>query len=183
VLEAEDGTTAVCFGAPVVELRRDEAMRPPTRGARSLDRLGPDLCAPGADLEAARARLDAVHPNTTIGEALLDQRVVCGVGNVFKSEVCWACRVHPATPVTAVTPEQRRALIEIAHQQLVANAGNGPRRVTYRGGLAVYGKVRRPCPRCRTPIRRAWHGADPRVSYWCPTCQPEPASAGASITG
>jgi endonuclease-8 len=182
VLEAEDGTTAVCFGAPVVELRRDEARRPPSRPARTLARLGPDLCDPGADLDAAVARFDILSAATTIGEALLDQRVACGVGNVFKSEICWACHVHPAAPVSALTPDGRRALIETAHRQLVANVGGGARRVTYRGGLAVYGKHRRPCPRCRTPICRAWHGADPRVSYWCPTCQPEPEGPGAPVT-
>jgi endonuclease-8 len=182
VLEADDGTTAVCFGAPVVELRRDAARRAPTRAARSLARLGPDLCDARADLDAAGVRLDAVAPTTTIGEALLDQRVACGVGNVFKSEICWACRVHPATPVSSIPPDVRRALLETAHRQLVANAGTGRRRVTYRGGLAVYGKVRRPCPRCRTPIRRDWHGTDRRVSYWCPTCQPEPRVTDTSVT-
>ena len=68
------------------------------------------------------------------------------------------------------------ALYETAHAQLRANLGPG-RRVTYRGGLAVYGKQRRPCPRCRTPIQRAWTGNDPRVTYWCPRCQPEPEPA------
>jgi endonuclease VIII len=173
VLEADDGTAAVCFDAPVVELRRDRPQRPPTRASQSLARLGPDLCDTDVDLDAVLSRLAAAPPDTTIGEALLDQRIACGVGNVFKSEVCWACRVHPATRIIDVRPELRRALFETAHSQLLANR-NRRRRVTFRGGLAVYGKVRRQCPRCRTPIQRAWHGKDPRVTYWCPACQVDP---------
>jgi endonuclease-8 len=173
VLEADDGTTAVCFDAPVVELRRDRAPRPETRASQSLARLGPDLLDSAIDLDAVLSRLAAAPSDTTIGDALLDQRIAAGLGNVFKSEVCWACRVHPAAPIGALSPEQRRALYETAQSQLLANRDTR-RRVTYRGGLAVYGKLRRPCPRCRTPIRRAWQGVTPRVTYWCPSCQSEP---------
>jgi endonuclease VIII len=177
VLEAADGTTAVCFDAPIVELRRGRSTRPrPTRAAASLEQLGPDLCDPGVDLDLALARLDAAPSETTIGDALLDQRIASGIGNVFKSEICWAERLHPSTPIGDLSAETRRALYATAHTQLVDNLTTR-RRVTYQGGLAVYGKVRRPCPRCRTAIRRAWLGADPRVTYWCPTCQPEPVSS------
>jgi endonuclease VIII len=175
VLEVDDGTTAVCFDAPIVELRREGRARPATRATDSLDHLGPDLCGDAPDVDTVLDRLAAIAGDTTIGEALLDQRVAAGVGNVFKSEICWARRVHPSTPVGALMPDVRRALYETAHAQLRANIGGG-RRVTYRGGLAVYGKQRRPCPRCRAPIQRAWTGRDPRVTYWCPRCQPEPAT-------
>jgi endonuclease VIII len=173
ILEMDDGTTAVCFDAPVVELRRDRVTRPPTRAGRSLEQLGPDLCAENADLDVVMARLATLPPETALGDALLDQRVAAGIGNVFKSEICWARKLHPSTPMSALDDVTRRAVYETAHAQLRANLGGG-RRVTYQGGLAVYGKVRRPCPRCRTPIRRAWTGRDDRVTYWCPTCQPEP---------
>jgi endonuclease VIII len=176
VLEVDTGSTAVCFNAPVVELRREHATRPASRASRSLARLGPDLSDAGVDLEVVLSRLAAAPSDTTIGDALLDQRIASGLGNVFKSEVCWACRVHPATPIGHVSPGRRRALYETAHAQLSANR-HTHRRVTYRDGLAIYGKVRRPCPRCRTPIRRAWQGAEPRVTYWCPTCQSEPDAA------
>jgi endonuclease-8 len=172
VLELEDGTTAVCFDAPVVELRRATGVA--TRAERALDRLGPDLCGEDADLDGVLARLRQVPAETPLGDALLDQRVGAGIGNVFKSEICWARRLHPSTPIGALTEADRRAIYETAHQQLLANLGGG-RRVTYRGGLAVYGKARRPCPRCRAAIRRAWTGDDARVTYWCPQCQPEPA--------
>ena len=176
VLQVDDGTTAVCFDAPVVELRREGRAHPPTRATESLDRLGPDLCGDAPDLDAVLDRLATMPAETMIGEALLDQRVAAGIGNVFKSEICWARRVHPSTPVGALAPEVQRALYDTAHAQLRANLGSG-RRVTYRGGLAVYGKQRRPCPRCRTPIQRAWTGSDPRVTYWCSRCQPEPEPA------
>jgi endonuclease-8 len=172
VLATDDGTTAVCFDAPVVEISRDTGARPTTRAADALARLGPDLCADEVDLHEVIARVGRLDPATPIGDALLDQRVAAGIGNVYKSEICWARRVHPSTPIAAVSADLRHALFETARTQLRANLGGG-RRVTYRGGLAVYGKQRRPCPRCRTPIRRTWTGVDKRVTYWCPTCQPE----------
>ncbi len=169
VIEVENGTTAVCFDAPTVELRRGEGARP-TRATRSLATLGPDLCTADADLAVALRNVDACDPQRPIGDALLDQRVAAGIGNVFKSEICWAERVDPTTPLGAVNADTRRALYETAHRMLLEATRTG-RRATYRGELAVYGKARRPCPRCRTPIRRASTGAPPRVSYWCPTCQ------------
>ncbi len=167
VVEIDDGTTAVCFDAPLVEMHGAR----PTRATRSLDALGPDLCRPESDVADALVRLDRLDPATAIGPALLDQRVAAGVGNVFKSEVCWACRVDPHTPLGALDATTRRALYETAQKMLVANVGTS-RRTTYRGGLAVYGRARRPCPRCRTPIRSDRQGDPPRVTYWCPVCQP-----------
>ena len=171
IVEVDDGTTAVCFNAPIVELRRDGTTRQSTRAARSLAHLGPDLCDAGVDLDAVLDRFEHEPPETPLGDVLLDQRIGAGIGNVFKSEICWARKVHPSTPVGTIMPDARRAIYETAHAQLLANLAPG-RRVTYQGGLAVYGKVRRPCPRCRTPIRRAWTDDDRRVTYWCPRCQP-----------
>jgi endonuclease-8 len=171
VIEVDDGTTAVCFDAPVVELRRDSVARPTTRGEASLARLGPDLVEPEVDFDAVMTRLAALPDETEIANALLDQRVASGIGNVFKSEICWAHRVNPWTTLGALDDATRRALYATAHEQLRANIAPG-RRVTYRGGLAVYNKARRPCPRCRTPIRQARQGDDDRVTFWCPTCQP-----------
>jgi endonuclease-8 len=161
----------VCFNAPVVELRRDEARPRTSRALRSLEQLGPDLCGAEADIDRVLERLHHVPADTSIGDVLLDQRVGAGIGNVFKSEICWARRVHPSTPIGSLSEAERRDLYETAHAQLYGNLGSG-RRVTYQGGLAVYGKVRGPCPRCRTPIRRVWDGDDARVTYWCPSCQP-----------
>jgi endonuclease-8 len=171
VIEVDDATTAVCFDAPVVELRRDSKTRPTTRGEAALERLGPDLAEPTVDFDAVMARLARLPDDTEIANALLDQRVAAGVGNVFKSEICWAHRINPWTPLGELEADTRLALFTTAHEQLRANVPPG-RRVTYRGGLAVYNKARRPCPRCRTPIRRARQGDDNRVTFWCPTCQP-----------
>jgi endonuclease-8 len=172
VIEIDDGTSAVCFEAPIVELRRAGRANAPSRASRSLDALGPDLCDATPDLDEVVRRLERTDASRAIGDVLLDQRVAAGIGNVYKSEVCWAQRVHPFTPVHDVDPSVRRALYETAHTMLRANLTT-PRRVTYRGGLAVYGKQRRPCPRCRTPIAQAYGGDDERTTFWCPTCQPQ----------
>jgi endonuclease-8 len=179
VLEVEDGTVAVCFAAPVVELRRDVGVRvASTPAARSLERLGPDLCETDPDLDDVLARLDRLDPATEIGVALLDQRVAAGTGNVYKSEVCWTERVSPFAPVASLDPTTRRRLFETAHRLLRANLPGEPfgsaRRVTFQGGLAVYGRAGRPCPRCPTRVLRRAQGRDQSLSFWCPTCQPDP---------
>jgi endonuclease-8 len=171
VIGVDDGTSAVCFAAPIVELRREGRASAPTRGSRALAALGPDLCDATPDLAEVARRLDASDPAQTIGDALLDQRIAAGIGNVFKSEVCWAERVHPFTALAHVDAPTRRALYATAHAMLRANLGPG-RRVTYRGGLAVYGKQGTPCPRCRTPIEQEYGGDTDRTTFWCPTCQP-----------
>jgi endonuclease VIII len=162
------GHDAVCFDAPVVELER----RPAT------GHLGPDLAGPDPDLERCVERLGTlVDPATPVADALLDQRIACGVGNVFKSEVCFACGVDPATAVGALDPAVRAALVATAARLLRANLGPGPR-TTVRGGpgaLAVYGRAGRPCRRCGTRIRVQRLGVHARATFWCPTCQPPPA--------
>jgi endonuclease-8 len=172
VITVDDGTSAVCFAAPIVELRREGRANVPTRASRTLEALGPDLCAAEVDLDDIVRRAGAADQAQSVGDALLDQRIAAGIGNVFKSEVCWAERVHPFTPLAQVDASTRRALYETASAMLRANLGPGPR-VTYRGGLAVYGKERTPCPRCRTPIEQAYGGDTDRTTFWCPTCQVE----------
>lgn len=163
---------AVCFRAPVVALAREA----PGRDDPALARLGPDLCRPDADLDEVVARLAAyADADTEIGPALLDQRVAAGIGNVFKSEVLWACRVSPLARVADLDDDLRRALVTTAARQLRANVDRpGPRTTLPGGGLAVYGREGRPCPRCATPVRRRRQGAQARSTYWCPVCQPHP---------
>lgn len=174
IVEVDDGTRAVCFAAPIVELRRDgDARDRTTRAARMLERLGPDLCGAGTDLDAVVARVGLLDPETEVAVALLDQRVAAGVGNVFKSEVCWAERVHPFTPIARLDDETRRRIYETAQRQLTANLGSG-RRVTYGNGLAVYRRAGRRCPRCRATIVTR-PDRTRRSTYWCPSCQSEPA--------
>lgn len=165
-----DGWVAVCFAAPVVELVDD--------AATATGHLGPDLCRPDVDLdEAVRRMAELTPPDRTIGEALLDQRVASGVGNVYKCEACFAGGVDPATPVADVDEATRRRLLDLAGRQLRANVGTLDRTTTTWGGLAVYGRDGRPCRRCGTPIRSARQGRDRRITYWCPACQPRPGSA------
>jgi endonuclease-8 len=172
VIEIDDGTAAVCFNAPIAEVRRAARPGAPTRGSRALDALGPDLCDPDVDLDAIVPRAATTDGAPTVGDVLLDQRVAAGIGNVFKSEICWARRVHPFAAWSSTDDATRRALYDTAHAMLVANLDTA-RRITFQDGLAVYGKAGRPCPRCRTPIAQAYGGDTDRTTCWCPTCQPE----------
>jgi endonuclease-8 len=171
------GAVAVCFDAPVVELleQRAEGLHP------SLGALGPDLLAPSFEAEEALRRLDdPSRAATTIGEALLDQRVMAGIGNAYRSEILWIERVSPFTPVADVDPDARGRLVATARRLLLANAlrGPGPARTTTAGDrrapgpLYAYRRTGRPCRRCATPIASARLGRElPRSVYWCPTCQ------------
>ena len=139
-----------------------------------VDHLGPDLLGPDWDADVALQRLLA-DPALPIGVALLEQRNLAGVGNVFKAELCFIAGVDPLTPV-AVVPDLP-AVLARAKQLLEANKDRhtrvttGDRRRGYQ--LWVYGR-RGPCLRCGTPIRKVDQGppGHERVTYWCPTCQP-----------
>jgi len=164
-----DGWTAVCFAAPVVELTDDRAAR------TKISHLGPDLTAADItedDIDRAVARMDELlEGGEEIGAVLLDQRVACGVGNVYKSEVLFLCGVDPFRAVRAVDVDTRRALLSTASRLLRQNVATSGPRVTTANGLAVYGRARRPCRRCGSPIHAKRQGAHARTTYWCPTCQ------------
>jgi endonuclease-8 len=153
--------------------------------------LGPDLLGPDWSLDEAVGRLSA-RPRTPIGEALLDQRNLAGIGNLYKAEVCFLSGVHPNTPVGEVSALAR--LVERAQQLLESNKLRADQSTTgdlRRGRQTwVYGRQGQPCRRCGTAIARQTFSAaadvarrrsphlDPgqdqaRESYWCPTCQPE----------
>ena len=178
---------AVAFNVPVCEvLGRQQVERHPV-----ISQLGPDAVASDTDLREARRRLDA-QPLRPIGEALLDQRVLAGVGNVYKSEVLFLDGVNPWTPVGDVPPPTRDDLLATAAGLLKANAvSTSPRMTTGAGdvttagrgaraglrrprgaALWVYGRARRPCRRCGTAIQVRRQGEQARVTYWCPRCQP-----------
>ncbi|MEM7339526.1 MAG: DNA-formamidopyrimidine glycosylase family protein [Actinomycetota bacterium] len=166
---------AVCFSAPHVEVRRGDR---PARGVRGgggrlRAELGPDLTVADPNIDAALARLAGADQGRTMADVLLDQRLFCGVGNVFKSEVLAACGIHPDRALGTVDGADRRRLLTTANTQLMANVGGGPR-TTVPGGLAVYGRGGQPCRRCQRPIEagRRGQGAG-RPTYWCPRCQPQ----------
>lgn len=170
------GSVAVCFDAPVVELfeQRAEPVHP------SLSRLGPDLLAPDFDAtEAIRRMRHPVRATDPIAEVLLDQRALAGIGNVYKSEVCFIERVDPFASTGTLDDETLRRLVVTARRLLQANAqpDGHPQRVTTGGSrhadgpLWVYDRRGRPCRRCGTPIAARRHGELPRLTFWCPTCQ------------
>lgn len=166
---------AVCFDAPVVEILDEEALR----RHPALRRLGPDLCLPAPDVDAAVARLGRlVEGDTAIGDALLDQRVASGIGNVYRSEICHLHGLDPRTPVRDIGEEDRRALFATAAELLRRNLAL-TRRTTVEGAapgtLFVYGRAGRPCRSCGSPIVARHTGEHARITYWCPTCQPDHA--------
>jgi endonuclease VIII len=137
--------------------------------------LGPDLLGPDWDRAEAVRRLRE-RPERHIAEALLDQRNLAGIGNMYKSEALFLTGLHPARPVGVV--RDLDGLIELAQRLLAANR-NHPMQsttgLTQRGAEHwVYERAGQPCRRCRTPIRRTTQGSPPkqRVTFWCPGCQP-----------
>ena len=161
---------AVCFNAPIVETWREaDRNRHPRAGSR-----GPDLCNPESDLHECAARLHHYDkPETTIAEALLDQRVMSGIGNVYRCEVLWSCGIHPWATVGSVPESTCVDLVLTAAGLLRANLSS-PVRVTapdVPGGLAVYGRNGQRCSRCGDVIRLTKHGEMARLLYWCPGCQ------------
>ncbi|HXF57915.1 MAG TPA: DNA-formamidopyrimidine glycosylase family protein [Actinomycetota bacterium] len=152
----------------------------PTREEhRVVGHLGPDPLGPDWDPDEAVRRLRA-RPERPIGEALVDQRAIAGLGNVYRCEVCFLAGLDPATPVGRV-PDLPK-VVGLAKRLLQANREGG-RQVTTgdpRPGRDrwVYGRAGKPCRRCGTPVRRrADLAADAprraRVTYWCPSCQPD----------
>ena len=167
---------AVAFAVPVAEFVP----------AGTIDRegvvaeLGPDLLSDTFDANEACARL-AARPDMDVADALLDQRALAGIGNVFKSEVLFAARVSPFTLVGALAVDQLARIVAIAARQMRANVGDAAidgRRTTNRldpsARLWVYGRRGLPCRRCGAPIQRARQGPDMRSTYWCERCQPRP---------
>jgi endonuclease-8 len=161
------GAVAVCFDAPVVELleQRAEGLHPPLGG------LGPDLLSPEFDLNGARTRFrEPARAHTAIGEALVDQRAVAGVGNIWKAESLWVERIDPFLTVGELDDETLDRLLLTARRKLQASVVGRP------DPIQAYRRTGRPCRRCRTPIRSAPQGLEiPRLTYWCPACQgPQP---------
>jgi endonuclease VIII len=150
---------AAQFGGPTLRLiAADRLRRDP-----QLARLGPDILAPELDLEGILRGLRA-EPGRGLGDALLDQSAVAGIGNIFKSEACFAARVDPWRPVGDLDDEELRAVVLAARELMQAAVAGG--RHTY----AVY-RARRPCPVCHGRVASRGQGDANRTTYWCPRCQ------------
>jgi endonuclease-8 len=164
VLECGD-RVAVCFNAPVIELlaERGELLHP------SLSQLGPDVLAQPLDVDGIRARARARGPEIALGELLLDQRVVSGIGNIWRCETLFAERLNPWTPRSAITDEQFDALVSTAARLMGASATGS---IASRPVAQVHQRNGRPCRRCGSIIEARRQGEDARTAYWCPRCQP-----------
>jgi endonuclease VIII len=182
VVETET-RVAVGFNIPVAEFltERDRARH------RALRALGPDLLDSGFDPVEVHRRM-ALRSGDTVANVLLDQRVMAGIGNVFRSEILFLARVQPFTAVGELSERERQRVIDQARTLLAANVlprsqtlGPAVGRRTTRSmdptaNLWVYGRGGRPCRECSTPIRVRKVGVDARPIYWCPACQPGPTT-------
>ncbi len=172
---------AVAFQVQIAEFHNDDTLR----RHHSVAKIGPDLLSERFDAELATARI-AARPELEVGVALLNQTLVSGIGNVFKSEVCFASSVNPFRTVQSLDQAELRSLMDSARRFLLSNvgAGSGDQIVTYTGfrrttgradpsgRLWVYGRRGEPCRRCGTIILSHKQGLDARVTFWCPQCQP-----------
>jgi endonuclease-8 len=153
----------VLWNGPVLELH-----------TRALRRLGPDILEQPPRIDAMLERLQRADPTRYLGETLLDQSVVAGIGNMWMAEALWAARLSPWLRLGDVREEQRRLALETAAalmRESVDRGRDGPHQ--------VYRRVGRPCPRCRTAIKSWGQGDDNRIAYWCPVCQAGKAPRGA----
>ena len=161
-----EGSEAVQFGGPTLRLLRTDALRrDPT-----LSRLGPDILAEDFDAETVARSLRA-DPHRTLGDALLDQTLVAGIGNIFKSEACFAARLDPWQPIGELADEQLGLVVEAAHELMHDAVEQG------RHGRAVYRRAGQPCPTCGTRILSRGQGDANRTTYWCPRCQSAPSGS------
>jgi len=183
VIETAD-IVAVGFNVPVAEMHTAQSLA----RERKIPPAASDVLGGEFDETAAIERLAACG-DLELGDALLRQKVLAGVGNVFKSEICFATGLHPFRKVATLTREELAAVVAAARGQLAANVleDSGNRIVTYRGrmrrtthashpgeSLGVYGRRGEPCRKCGEPIRRRLQGLDARMTYWCARCQPMP---------
>jgi endonuclease VIII len=146
---------AVLWNGPILELH-----------GRGIRRLGPDILADPPDFDAMLARFRLADQSRAVGEAFLDQRLVAGIGNLWKAEALWAARVSPWRALGDVSDVELLATLHEAERQMRRSLEHGKER-----GRAAYRRVGRPCPRCGTLIRSRGQGDDNRIAYWCPECQ------------
>ena len=170
LLSTED-KTVLCLDAPSVELlRRGELDSHPV-----LSRLGPDVLAPVLDSAEILRRLRS-QPEQAIGSALLDQELLAGIGNVYKSELLFMTRVSPFQPLSEIDDATLLRLVELARTWMRRNVGER-RRTTPEGRVAsshwVYGRSGEPCIKCGARIRMQRQGPLARSTYYCPECQPQ----------
>jgi len=182
-LVADDGVY-LWLGAPTIEISH---RRSPRHGM-AVEALGPDVLAGDFDPRLAAARA-AEHGSRLIADVLLDQRVVAGIGNIYKCEALFVAGVAPRTRVGQLDAATLERIYEAAHRLMIANlepstrtssasgpsAGSPPPRAA---SFRVYSRTGKPCTRCGTPISCTSLGEPARWTWWCPACQPDAANRG-----
>jgi endonuclease-8 len=168
---------AVAFDVPIAEFHTAASLA----RHRAVPQLGPNVLGAHFDEAEAAARLRS-RSDLEIGVAIMRQRLVAGMGNIFKSEVCFAARVNPFRKVGALTDEELRSLMIHARRLMSANITetSGPGIVTYAGmnragatdNCWVYQRQGQSCRRCGTRVESRKQGEEARTTYWCPRCQP-----------
>ncbi len=158
------GHDVIQFDGPFLELRTTAQVATDPR----LAALGPDVCADGdLDIDRVLRRIRQGDPSRPVGDALLDQRAVAGIGNVWKCEGCWVERIDPTRPAGQVDDERIAAVLTWIQPRIRYCAEHG----THLRPKRVYGKDGRPCERCGTTIVRRGVGDENRPTFWCPGCQ------------
>ncbi|MDQ3676015.1 MAG: DNA glycosylase [Actinomycetota bacterium] len=153
----------VQFDGPVLELLTESRVR----FDRRLAQLGPDILAPDLDEETFVRRLREDDPTRPIGDALLDQRTIAGIGNLWKCEGCFAAAIDPWRPTGQVSDDEALAVVRATRPRMQQSAKDGMQDLH----RVVYKATGRPCPRCGAPIRERGQGDDNRPTYWCGGCQ------------
>jgi endonuclease-8 len=154
------GWDAVQFGGPTLRVTTTSRLRRDPQ----ITRLGPDILAEAFDIDAVIAAMRA-DPSRGLGDALLDQHLVAGIGNIFKSEACFAARLDPWRPVGDLSDEEVSAVLTAAREQMLAAVETG------RNHFRVYKRRQGSCPSCLAPISSRGQGDANRTTYWCPRCQ------------
>jgi endonuclease VIII len=157
------GREAVQFDGPVLELMTAARARNDPRIAG----LGPDILAPELDAPRFLRRLREDDPTRPIGDALLDQETIAGIGNLWKAEGCFAAGINPWRPAGTVSDEEALAIVAAIRPRMQESARDG----FLARGVEVYGRAGRPCPRCGARIRSRGQGDGNRVTFWCEGCQ------------
>jgi endonuclease-8 len=145
---------AVLYGGRVLELH-----------GRALRRLGPDILADPPELDRMIANLRRADGRREVGDALVDQRLVAGIGNVWRAEALWRARISPWRPLASVDDDELRRVLGEAARLMRVSLDSG------REDRVVYRHAGRPCARCGTPIASRGQGDANRTAYWCPACQ------------
>jgi endonuclease-8 len=158
---AGNGTEAVNFGGSTMRIATEAQLGRDPR----LARLGPDILADGFEPTAAIARMRGTNPGIALGEALLGQRLVAGIGNIFKSEGCFEAGIDPTLRLGSLDDEQLAGVLSATRRLMLeaVETGRQPKR--------VYGQAGQPCPRCGAKLRSRPQGDSARTTYWCAECQ------------